>query len=255
MFLHFDVPAARTRCLLTTAFLVGSAHSSAQAGDRALFDPIGYSHDTRYFAFEEYGMSDGTETAYSSIYVVDLGSGEFAAGSPFRAGAGDQEQEPLAEVRTRAAEAAKQALADLEVDMPAEVEALSGDGDPGPAKEMRYGLPVYGLRPATLQGEYTLSLRTFDLSPDDCKGSLGASFQGFALELSGDGPKRELYRDGKTLPEWRGCPVGYRLYAVVYPYGAEERAGAGVAIVSGYPFDFEGPSRRFVAVPIGKAKE
>ena len=56
----------------------------AIAGDRAMIDFIGYSQDQRYLAVEEYGVSDGVGLAYSSIFVVDLTTGEFAAGSPFR---------------------------------------------------------------------------------------------------------------------------------------------------------------------------
>ena len=32
----------------------------ALAGDRALIDVIGYSQDTDYFAFEEFGIQDGS---------------------------------------------------------------------------------------------------------------------------------------------------------------------------------------------------
>ena len=84
---------------------------------------------------------------------------------------------------------------------------------------------------------------------DICDGKIGRPGQGFALSISGDGPTRELHRDG-TLPDWRGCPTGYRFYAVVLPYESG-RVSDGVAIVSSYPFDFEGSSRRFVAVPMG----
>lgn len=142
---------------------------------------------------------------------------------------------------------AQAALSSLAVDGPVEIEALSGDGVIGPADTMHFGLPVYG-EPGTIEGNYTLSLQTFDLPPDQCEGSLGPSMRGFALTLSGDGPTRELHRDGK-LPEWRGCPVGYRLYAVVLPTESGKLSD-GAAIVSTYPFDFEGASRRFMAVPL-----
>jgi fructose-bisphosphate aldolase class II len=51
-------------------------------GDRALIDLIGYSHDLRYLAFEEYGVSDGIGVAYSNIYIVDLSNGAFAGWRP-----------------------------------------------------------------------------------------------------------------------------------------------------------------------------
>ena len=44
----------------------------AFAGDRALVDIIGYSENANYFAFEEFGIQDGSGFAYSNIYVVDL---------------------------------------------------------------------------------------------------------------------------------------------------------------------------------------
>src|SRR5690606_10447936 len=58
--------------------------SVAQAGDRALFDALGYSPDGRYFAFEEYGVQDGSGFPYSNIYVIDLVDDVWVGGSPFR---------------------------------------------------------------------------------------------------------------------------------------------------------------------------
>jgi predicted secreted protein len=248
------ISAAVRRGILATAVLMAAITGPAVAGDRALLDLIGYSHDQRYLAFEEYGVSDGIGVAYSNIYIVDLSDGAFASGSPFRAQADENVQQPLAEMRARTADAAKSALADLQVDTPADIDALSGDGVLGPAAQMHFGLPTYGLTPATTDGDYTLSLETFDLAESaTCTGSVGSARQGFALSLAGDGPARELHRDTASLPDWRGCPVGYRLYAVVAPHEGDLSSAA--AIVATYPFDFEGPSRRFVVVPIRQPEE
>ena len=221
----------------------------AIAGDRAMIDFIGYSQDQRYLAVEEYGVSDGVGLAYSSIFVVDLTTGEFAAGSPFRAEADEDAQQPLAEIRARSAAASKEALAGRMVEMPVDIIALSGDGVLGPASEFHFGMPSYGLVPAVTQGDYTLTLEAFDQSrTEGCSGL--AWRQGFALRLAGDGPTREVYRDGTgDLPAWRGCPIGYRLYAVVTPHESG-LSSATAAIIATYPMDFEGPSRRFMVVPI-----
>lgn len=245
-----DRPGSRWRWL-SALLLVLAGLSPAAAGDRALIDFIGYSHDLRYLAFEEYGVSDGIGTAYSSVYIVDLTTEAFAAGSPFRTEVDENLQQPLGEMRAKTHEAAKAALAGLAIDTPVEIEALSGDGVIGPADTLRFGLPTYG-EPGATEGDYTLSLKTFELASETCKEKVAQPIQGFALSLSGDGPARELHRDG-TLPEWRGCPVGYRLYAVVTPHETGDLSAA-AAIVSSYPFDFEGSSRRFVAVPLA-AKE
>ena len=236
-------------CFLAMA--IGLSALPAAAGDRALIDFIGYSQDLRYLAFEQYGELDGIGLAYSDISIIDLSTGEFAAGSPFHKEADETAQQPLPEIRVAAAAAAKAALADISVTIPVEIEALSGDGVIGPSTEMRFGLPAYNLEPGTTQGDYTLSLTTFELPKSElCDAKLGRPPQGFALSISGDGPPRELHRDA-ALPSWRGCPTGYRLYAMVAPH---EGSGlfSGAAIVSAYPFDFEGPSRRFVVVPIGE---
>lgn len=78
---------------------------------------------------------------------------------------------------------------------------------------------------------------------------IGKAGLGFALFLSWECNRKEIYRDKGPLPQWRGCPLAYRLHAAVYPF-----EGAGikhtVAIVSSYPFGFEGPDRRFLAVPV-----
>lgn len=56
-----------------------------------------------------------------------------------------------------------------------------------------------------------------------------------------------IHRD-EVLPKSRGCVLDYRLYAVVIP-GLDAPQGTGVAVVSTYPGGFEGPDRRFLAVP------
>ena len=177
--------------------------SPALAGDRAILDIIGYSQDLRYFAYEEYGELDGIGLAYSSVYIVDLSSGDFAGGSPFKAEADEETQQPVAEMRAKSAAAAKAELAKLKIDTPAEIEALSGDGVIGPAATMRFGLPAYG-EPGATQDDYTLSLNSFDLPlSETCQAQIGERGQGFALSIAGDGPTRELHRDA-ALPDWRG---------------------------------------------------
>ena len=63
------VPAASA--LLAASLTLFSA-APALAGDAAQFDPIGFSEDGRYFAYEEYGIQDGSGFPYATIYLVDL---------------------------------------------------------------------------------------------------------------------------------------------------------------------------------------
>ena len=72
----------------------------------------------------------------------------------------------------------------------------------------------------------------------------------YALQVQGDS-MLPLYRDGDVLPETRGCPSIYRIYAIVAPQYTVPPA-AHVAIIATYPFGFEGPDRRFIAIPLSK---
>ncbi|HTJ56813.1 MAG TPA: DUF2259 domain-containing protein [Devosiaceae bacterium] len=218
----------------------------AMAGDRAIFAPLGYSADSRYFAFEEFGAGEGG-LPYSSVYVLDLSSGDLVKGAPFQARAAvDLSDVSLASIRGEAARAAAATLKQLGIENPAEYRVLLGDGvSASDGKSLNWSTPDCCM-PGTTQGEVsTLSLATFAMpKTPQCANSIGKPSLGFALSLSG----REIYRD-KSLPKSRGCTVDYRLYAVLAPYQGK---GGLVAIVAYYPYGFHGADRRFLAVPLGQ---
>lgn len=242
--------AALVRRAAELAFCVLlAATMPAMAGDRALFEPIGYSADGRYFAFEEYGVQDGSGFAYSNIYVVDLPADKWIYGSPFHAQAPETEPDrPLADIRAEAMGKAAEKLDPLGVVVPAEILALIGDGVADEGKVLSWSTPACCGPGQTQDDGLSLGLDTFPAdSPMACEGLIGDKALGYVLSFSRDGESAELHRDGAVLPRSRGCPLDYRLYAVLAPF---EQAQPRVAIVSVYPFGFEGPDRRFLAVPI-----
>ncbi len=231
-----------------SAVLFCLAVGQASANDQALIDFIGYSRDFRYFAFEEYGIMDGSGSAYSTIYVIDLREDSWAAGSPFGV-EGHEDDKSLAEVRHESLNVAAAALRELEIDAPAQVAALSGDGVRGPATQLQFGFPGSG-DPGATMGDYLLTLDSLQMPPTQaCTEALGMAGMGFVLSIRSEGSTREIHRD-TVIPQTRGCPTGYGLYAVVFPYGDPE-IGPAVAIVQSYPVGWEGSDRRFLAVPIG----
>lgn len=241
---------ARAGMVRLAASLLGllALAAPAAAGDRALVDIIGYSEDARYFAFEEFGIRDGSGFAYSSIYVVDLRTDSWVVGTPIRVEAEDENQS-LSQVR---ADVQLQASEDLEgfgIVVPAEFAALVGDGLPdADASVLHFGSPGYD--PGDVLGDYELRLSNFaTTAASPCAEWFAVEPMGYQLIIADKGSERLIHRDG-ALPRSRGCPVTYRLYGVVLPFNAGSISDA-VALISVYPGGFEGPDRRFIAVPLG----
>ncbi|ODT76786.1 MAG: hypothetical protein ABS76_29865 [Pelagibacterium sp. SCN 64-44] len=220
----------------------------ALAGDRALIDYVGFSRDFRYFAFEEFGNQDGSGFAYANLYVVDLATDTWVIGTPIRLQA-DDETTGLAEIRAEARARAESHITEFRIDVPVEIAALIGDGVPdNDAKSLVFGAPGY--LPGAVAGRYTLDLSTFTTNAvSPCTEWFGVQPKGYELRIGDSGTQRLVHRDG-PLPRSRGCPLDYRLYAVVMPHMGAILAHA-VAIISVYPGGFEGPDRRFLAVPLG----
>jgi predicted secreted protein len=231
--------------LLATTMMV----APALAGDRALIDFVGFSGDFRYFAFEEFGIQDGSGFPYSNLYVVDLSTDSWVVGTPIRIQAED-EAATLASVRDEAAAPVASHVAEFGITVPVEVAALIGDGVPDTdGGTLEFGAPAYN--PGAVSGDYSLQLSTFSTTAaSPCAEWFGAEPLGYELSISDGGNDRLVYRDEDALPRSRGCPLDYRLYAVVMPFGSPTISHA-VAIVSVYPGGFEGPDRRFLAVPLG----
>jgi predicted secreted protein len=243
------VLAVMARLAASLFALMLLAIAPAMAGDRALLSIIGYSPDGHYFAFEEYGVHDGSGANYSHIYVVDLPADKWVYGVPFSVEEDpNSEQMPaLALTRAKALAKAQDKLAPLDISTPAEILALLGDGVPNAdGKMMVYAGTLCCSPGATGDAHFTLSLSTFPakLDEDYCA---DMDSVGYALSVSDGGVPTSLHKDGATLPKSRGCTVDYRIYAVVQPF---EGNAPRVAIVASYPFGFEGPDRRFLAVPI-----
>lgn len=247
------VPVASDRRVLQASLaLAGLAvlalSAPALAGDRAMLDPIGFSADGKIFAFEEFGVQDGSGFAYSNIYVVDLSADKWIAGSPFRARS-DDEEAPLAAIRAETRGKLTPVLAQYDISVPAEVLVLNGDADPdADLSRVSFGMPMSG--PKAIHDPRTLAITVFDTtSAEPCQDYMDEKPKGFALTLKIDGAAQEIHRDG-ALPKSRSCPLDYGLYAVFTPFGDYGFESA-VALVSNYSLGFEGPDRRFVAVPLG----
>lgn len=224
-----------------------------QAAERALIDFIGYSEDAKYFAFEEFGIGDGSGAAYSTIYVIDLSEDKWVRGSPFAVDTLDDEnpeERPLHEVRAQALALAQPMLDTLGINQPVQVVALNGDGEHTDRTTLSWWTPRCCGIDQTEESEFELSLTEQTAkSADNCQETYaeGIGVVGYSLSVDVDDEHRDLHADGEVLPASRRCTLGYSIYAVVQPMDSNYGR---VAIIASWPFGFEGPDRRFLAVPI-----
>ncbi len=241
------------RALLVAACL-GLSCATALAADGASLNVIGYSPDSRYFAFEQYGQQDGSGFSYWQVFVIDLKTKDWVAGTPVRALIED-ETAKLSAARAKAYEQAATVLKQTGVSEPATIIAAN------PATEVvadrsritfdRWYRPM-GATPSALDTtdmRHEISLEALKLpDPKGCYDADGP-YYGFSLTLKDLklGTSHAFYKDEK-IPVSRGCAVGYDVAAIVAPAGIPDEDRM-VAIVGVYSRGFEGADHRFVAVP------
>ena len=121
------VPAALARLAASLIVLFALALPAA-AADRALINMLGYSADGNEFAFEQFGVQDGSGFAFSDVFVVDLVNDKWTYGTPFEVQAED-ESKSLGEVRAEAIAKAQDKLDEYKIEVPVQILALIGDGD------------------------------------------------------------------------------------------------------------------------------
>jgi len=249
------VPAASARLAASLIVALAALVLPAAAADRALINMLGYSVDGSHFAFEEYGIQDGSGFPFSSVFIVDLVDDSWVSGTPIEVRI-DDESATLADARAQAMDEAKSKLDALKIEVPVQVLALIGDGDMNAS-----GMRVHWSTPACCGPQFTqadaqsLILQTKGITSNEsyCEPDFGPV--GYVLSFQDQNGVRELHADGDVLPGTRGCTLDYRIYAVVQPfenYWAEDFTSRRVAIIASYPFGFEGVDRRFLAVPIDR---
>jgi len=224
--------------------LVGTAIGA----DRSEFDLIGYSPDGKFFAFEEFGIQDGSGFPHSTIFIIDVAEDKWVAGAPYRTVVED-ELGDLHGARSLTRSAAQHALEALNITHPAQILAFNADGEPPhPELSLPFNIPGHTGIDA-MWGDYRLDISVFDApSSDDCTPYLEDGSKGFALSLADGALNTIIYKD-TNVPSSRGCPIAYRVTAVAIPF-EDARLTNAIALISVWAYGFEGPDRRFIAVPL-----
>lgn len=240
---------AATARLAASLSILAALVAPAFAGEAASFNALGFSGDGRYFAFEEFGIQDGSGFPYANITILDVATDSWAEGSPFRFQL-DDDGASLADARAAALNEAEPHLDRLQINTPVTTVALNGDGEPsGDGSVLRFGRPGIGLEAPQDLAELTLTTTLPDYS-GPCTTDYGFDQPvGYTLTVESAGNTTELHADD-TVPKSRGCTVAYRLYGVFAPFEWNAAASTPVAVISVYTQGFEGPDRRFIAVPV-----
>src|SRR5215208_7189723 len=240
------------RLILAVAFL---AHASpVHAGDAAERDILGFSPDGRYFAFEQYGMQDGSGFPYSEIFLIDLSDDTWVEGTPVRVRL-ENESQSLEAARRQALAAAQPFLAKARVTDNAHIFASNvlyqRIENPRRMSFRTFYAPFGHLEPSESDdAEITLMLEEIVLpAPKDCPAG-DTPLAGFVLKAKhGSGSFEDVYRD-REIPSSRRCPLKYSLSDAVSLLAADGRIQRLVVMISVFSYGFEGPDRRFVAIAV-----
>lgn len=218
----------------------------ANAAEFSEVRPIGFSADGSVFAFEEFGVQDGSGFPFASRFFIETATDSFLPGSAVRIII-DDENKSVADARAAAAAQS----GDLEEKYsfsanPGVIAAFNPLSElDGNAHQLRY-LPL-SVVPAFFK-PYTAQLTEKPLPSSQACNSITETRLGFRLEMTEiEGkPVSILLHEDSSLPESRHCPTGYRLGGVVTHYA--DGIWTHAFLVLFQSFGFEGEHGRWMAV-------
>ncbi|MBL8790568.1 MAG: DUF2259 domain-containing protein [Rhizobiales bacterium] len=240
---------------LFTALFLATAATAAQAADGAQSRAIGFSPDNRYFAFEQYGMQDGSGFAYSDIFVIDLSNDSWVKGTPVRV----LDENESGEVDTARAKAMAQAKAVIDsVKATGSVDTLVhlpftqiGTQDRRKVRFARYYASSADPASYDALGSWEIEVKNVALpAPAGCTDLDLALPVGLEVTVKDVKSGRSItaMRD-TSIPKSRFCPHDYDIEAVFAPSRDSQQEETLVALIGVYSRGFEGSNRRFIAVP------
>lgn len=241
------IPAfsAAARPALAALALFLFAHS-ARAGDAATLDILGFSADGGMFAFEEFGVQDGSGFPYANRFYIDTATDSFIAGTPVRVRIDDED----ATVEAARAEAMARGQGVIADAILSENRGFTAGMNAVTEKSADPFRMAVNPRPVLPPVDDPLEFRLEEISvapPERCR-DLG-EIKGFRLVKVATEPERQarLVHEDSGIPQSRGCPLGYAI-AGVQTFFPQEGAPVFALLIAVRSFGFEGPDHRFIAV-------
>lgn len=229
--------------LISLVFFTLYTCLSAFAGDFAKREIHGFSADGGLFAFEEYGVQDGSGFPYSNIYVVNTATDQWTAGSPFRVRLED-ESKTIFDAREEARILAGTVMKSFE--NRGNVVATNHATELGIDTKRMIANPRLVVPPIDDAIEFRLEEISFS-ETQTCE-AFGVT-KGFRLLKIGtrDGDETTILHEDDSIPESRNCPLSYDLADLIthYPQG---QSPAFAVLIRMQTVGFEGPDGRYLAV-------
>lgn len=256
--------------------LIGLLISSItlHAAETSRSQVLGFSKDGRYFAFEEFGLTDAVGSPYSSVYVIDTSDDSWVKGTPLRENGGEEDghaierktselgltdrfdialqyEKALTRMRQKRLKKAGSVLSKIGPLYPGSKRVsnppfeFSTDG-----RSVRFSLQDYQqvLNDGTQQKVWKLYLEETKFpAVEKCFG-LYETTVGYTLKLynENDGATKVLNNDAR-VPGSRGCAQGYRIEEVWSFKGAGDHTTLAILLRYSKP-GFEGLDGRLLAV-------
>ncbi|MHA1560109.1 MAG: DUF2259 domain-containing protein, partial [Alphaproteobacteria bacterium] len=181
-------------------FLFGGLAAAGDYADRLI---IGFSPDGTYFAFEVYGIQDGSGFPYSSIYVIKTASDTWVEGTPVHIRL-DDDTATLEAARNAAYVQTEAVLQELSIGVPGRHLVSNPITEVTNGRSVEFLLRAYSPLQST---GWTLTLQERAL-PTDCP-SLDYVIVGFGLLLKSPTNVTTTLNNDQRIPDSRRCPVAY----------------------------------------------
>lgn len=237
---------AALRTMLPLAFAAALCAAPALAGDAATMEVLGFSADGKVFAFEEYGVQDGSGFPYASRFYIDTTTDSFLQGTPVRVTLQD-EAATIAQARAQVQQKAHAAQPDSAL---AENPGFAAGRNAITELSTDPMRMAVNPRPVFPPIDEPLEFRIEEIAvaqPERCN-DLG-EIKGLRLirVATSPGGTAQTVHEDNGIPASRGCPLGYAIGGVqtFYPQAGKPVFAVLIAVRQ---VGFEGPNHRWIAV-------
>ena len=224
------------------------------AGDTAQRNIIGFSPNGVWFAFEEFGIADGSGAPYANIFVINIDNNIWAKGTPIRVNFGEKVA-PVSAARKEALSKASPVFEKLNIGQPGNLLASN------PVTEISANprrIDFYRNKNITdPANKLSYVLKEFELPNNTACKSFDIKEKGFSLSLTkGGSPLTQVYKD-ESVPVSRHCPTRYAISDIIEftpvpnpANGLTSGPTRHIVLIHMFAMGFEGPDSRFLAVPV-----